>query len=359
MTALLDPPPRSIAIFRALQLGDLLCTVPAWRALRAAYPDARITLIGLPWARDFAARYHHLDDFMEFPGVPGLPEREPNAAAYRVFLRAMRRRQYDLVVQMHGSGELTNPLVATWGARRIAGFHVAPYLRVGPRLMLPWDMSGPEQAPQHESEVLRYLRLAAALGAPSQGDHLEFPIRPEERRELARLLEGIDARYICIHPGARHPSRRWPAERFAAVADAIAARGLQVLITGSAAEASLARDVMNAMRYRALDYTGRTTLGTLAALVENARLVVANDTGMSHVAAAVRTPSVVISSGADAERWRPLDARRHRTLWQQVRCRPCSHVVCPTGHECALGVTVDAVVAEAERLLAWEQARAA
>jgi ADP-heptose:LPS heptosyltransferase len=87
--------------------------------------------------------------------------------------------------------------------------------------------------------------------------------------------------------------------------------------------------------------------------------VVCNDTGMSHVAAAVDAPSVVISSGADARRWRPLDEERHRMLWHDVHCRPCAHRFCPTAHECALGVGVGAVMAEAQRLLERETARAA
>jgi ADP-heptose:LPS heptosyltransferase len=69
---LTDAPPRTIAILRALQLGDLLCSVPAWRALRAACPQARITLVGLPWARDLVDRLHCLDDFIAFPGHPGI-----------------------------------------------------------------------------------------------------------------------------------------------------------------------------------------------------------------------------------------------------------------------------------------------
>ncbi|HWI13872.1 MAG TPA: glycosyltransferase family 9 protein, partial [Burkholderiales bacterium] len=205
----------------------------------------------------------------------------------------------------------------------------------------------------------RFLKLAAALGAPSQGEHLEFPVHADEHRAIERALHGVARDYVCIHPGARYPSRRWPSERFAAAADAIADRGLQIVVTGATQERALAEDVMRRMRHTAIDFTGRTTLGTFAALVSRARLVVSNDTGMSHVAAAVRAPSVIISSGADVERWRPLDAGRHPTLWHDVPCRPCAHLVCPTGHECARGVSVEAVVAEAARLLDRETARAA
>jgi ADP-heptose:LPS heptosyltransferase len=74
--------------------------------------------------------------------------------------------------------------------------------------------------------------------------------------------------------------------------------------------------------------------------VAKARLVVCNDTGISHVAAALRTPSVVVASGSDPRRWAPLNRELHRVLWHDVPCRPCAYAECPTGHECALGVTV-------------------
>jgi ADP-heptose:LPS heptosyltransferase len=101
----------------------------------------------------------------------------------------------------------------------------------------------------------------------------------------------------------------------------------------------------------ALDLAGRTTVVERAALVERASLVVCNDTGISHIAAAVGTRSVVISSGADTERWAPLDSRRHRVIWRQLACRPCAYRECPFGHECARDVSATEVIAAARTML--------
>src|SRR5262249_46707134 len=175
--------------------------------------------------------------------------------------------------------------------------------------------------PPEQPEARRWLRLLAFLGAPPRGEHLEFPLRAGDGEELRSAFEarGLEAgAYACVHPGARYPSRRWPAERFAAIADALAARGLTVVLTGSADEAAVVDAVGGRMRARPVVLAGRTTLGALARLLADARLLVCNDTGVSHLAAALRTPSVVVVTGSDPRRWAPLDSRRHRVVHRAV-----------------------------------------
>lgn len=163
-----QPNLKQIVIFRALQLGDMLNAVPAFRALRKAYPDARITLVGLPWSTEFVERFHHyLDDFIIFPGFPGLPEQAPNVTQLPSFLRWMQAMEIDLAIQMQGSGKITNSVVSLWGAKQLAGFYLPGNYCPDPGSFLEY--------PENETEIWRHLRLMEFLGIPLQGDELEFP----------------------------------------------------------------------------------------------------------------------------------------------------------------------------------------
>ena len=304
----LTQPPRTIALFRALHLGDLLCTVPAFRALRTAFPHATIVLIGLPWASAFVERFScYLDEFVEFPGYAGLPEQEPDYPRLTEFLAAMRKRQFDWFVQMQGNGSFVNDLVRLCGARKSWGFAQEPGgLAPG---FIPY--------PNDCSEIHRHLRLLNHAGVPSQGDHLELPLTAEDQMEFGSLPHAdmlLPDRFACIHPGGRGIARRWGIEGFIQVARRLAQRGLTIALTGVAEERPLTEELRRALPGGTIDLSGLTTLGSMGVLLSRARLLIANDTGVSHIAAALRTPSVVLSVGSDPIRWNPLDAARHRVL---------------------------------------------
>ena len=335
-----DPRPQRVAIFRALQLGDMLCAVPALRALRAFLPHAHITLVGLPWARSFVERFrHYVDDLLVFPGYPGYPEQEGQIGGLLDCLAEAQSRKFDVAIQLHGSGEISNRIVALLGAGRTAGFGTGLH-----------HMRWPDSQP----EIHRYLSLMAFLGVPLQGTHLELPLLDEDRASWERLTKTHrlpPGSYVVIHPGARLRSRRWPAERFGEVGAALAKDGWQVVVTGSPAEAELTSKVMSMLPRTAIDLTSQTTLGSMANLLQQGALLVCNDTGVSHIASAVKAPSVVIASGSDVKRWAPLDSERHEVLWHDVPCRPCAHELCPIGHPCALNITVGQVLEQARRKL--------
>jgi ADP-heptose:LPS heptosyltransferase len=338
---------KNIAVFRALQLGDVLCAIPALRALRDAFPEARITFIGLPWAALLPERYPSLvDEFMEFPGYPGLPERDTDIAAVPGFFMRAQKRHFDLAVQLHGSGSYVNSIIAMLGARYSAGFSEPGDFCPDPALFTRWPKKG--------TETERLLALTNFLGLPECGRQLEFPLLAEDHQALSQIPVLNDLKeggYICLHPGARWPSRRWTPEGFAAVGDAVAADGLRVVLTGAHEEARLTHQVSRLMKAPVANAAGLTSLGALAALLSRARLLICNDTGISHLAAALGVPSVVLGMGSDLARWAPSDGVLHHLMFEPVHCRPCTYRICPLGHECATRLDPQRVIEETRRAL--------
>jgi ADP-heptose:LPS heptosyltransferase len=307
---------RRVALFRALFLGDLICALPSWRALRERFPGAEITLIGLPWAEEFAARTGLIDHFAPFPGYQGIQEVPYEPGRTAAFLREARAEPYDLAIQMHGSGQVSNGFVADLGARVSLGYRAAEDGRL--TVSLPYR--------QEEHEAARWLRLvrsplpgmapAADAGAPPR-TYPTLATTPEERARAAMLLAAPPGAgpLVALHAGAKDPTRRWPAERFAALGDALATEcGARIVLTGGAGEREITGAVRRLMRAEARDLAGETDLGTFAALIGRLDLLVTNDTGASHLAATTATPSVVLFGPSRPEQWAPPDRERHRAI---------------------------------------------
>jgi ADP-heptose:LPS heptosyltransferase len=255
--------PQTIAVLRALQLGDLLCAVPAFRSLRTAFPHAHIAFIGLPWSKVFVNRFgRYLDEFIEFPGYPGLPEKPAEVAAIPDFLTAMQRRRFDLALQMHGNGRYTNQLLSLLGARMTAGFVHPDGHCPDERLFMPY--------PDHLPEADRHAALLRHLGIPTQGNHLEFPLNTHDVTAFRAIQasHGLQpGSYICLHPGGRGSLRRWAPHLFSLAADRLVRAGYRIVITGTEEERPLAEAVMAHMREEATDLVGRTDLGTVGVLL--------------------------------------------------------------------------------------------
>jgi ADP-heptose:LPS heptosyltransferase len=287
----------------------MLCALPAFRAIRRGLPHAEIVLAGLPSMSWLVERFpHYLTGFRPFPGYPGLPEQSVDEEQSQRFFQSIQGEEFDLAVQLHGNGHVSNAVIAQLSARRMSGFFIRGHPCPDPPLFLEYPNLG--------LEVHRVLTLACFLGFEPDGDELEFPLHEFDFDSLRaatgdRLSPG---EYVCLHPGASLAERRWPVKAFIEVAHGIMRRGFQIALTGTQAEAYLTHGIARGLGGGCLDFSGRTEIGALAALIKNARLLICNDTGVSHLAAAVGTPSVVISTGNNTERWAPVARRRHHVL---------------------------------------------
>ncbi len=304
------PDVHKIAVLRANAIGDLVFALPAFDALRAAYPRAEIVLLGQPWhARFMTGRRGPIDRVIVVPRVPGVRDEvfinKPRAGipARRMppangsppmdasenretrgagdppetverFFQEMREEHFDLAIQLHGGGRNSNPFVLRLGARLTAGLQTpdAP----------PLDLSLPFY--YYQPEIMRCLEVVSLVGARPLTIEPRLELRPGEVEESMQVVPPSDRPLVALHPGAGDGRRRWPPEKFAAVGDTLAGAGAQIVVTGSGFEEELVEGVVSAMHAPARSLCGALSLGGLVGLLSRCALVVSNDSGPLHLA---------------------------------------------------------------------------
>jgi ADP-heptose:LPS heptosyltransferase len=348
------PGVKKIAVLRANAVGDFVLAQPALYALKAAYPQAEIVLLGRPWHADYlTGRPGPISRVFPVPPYTGVSEPDtwtgPDAAGQAAidsfFARAQTER-FDLAIQMHGGGGNSNPFILRLGAHLTAGM-CAP----GAPLLDRWM---PYVYWQHE--ILRLLEVAGLVGAPPITFEPLIQVTDRDMAEACEFLADTGHPLAVIHPGASDSRRRWPAERFAAVGDALARAGCQVVVIGIPAEQNTVQAVIGQMNEPALNLCGVLSLQGLTGLLARATLVVANDSGPRHLAEALGTPTVGIFWCGNLINAGPAFRAIHRPhLSWRLECPICGKNTLqePCQHEVSFvdGVTTEAVVESAMDLL--------
>ncbi|MGE5468804.1 MAG: glycosyltransferase family 9 protein [Ignavibacteria bacterium] len=356
---------RNILAVRLDSLGDVLMTSPALRALRQGGKQRRITLLAAGSGVAAAARVPEIDEVIELP-CPWMPDADCVGDDVWEALLQVRARNFDAAVVFTAYSQSALPAaLLCWQAGvplRLAHCRENPY-----RLLTDW-VPDPEPHELLRHEVRRQLDLVAAVGAYTDDERLSFRIDAAEVESAARKLAaaGIEPLRprIVVHPGASAASRRYPVERFGEALklfiDARAAiecqDALQVVITGSADEAPLCEALLARLgaSCMAASLAGGLSLGELGAVIAPAALLVANNTGPVHIAAALGTPVVDIYALTNPQHapWQVP----HRVLTHDVPCRFCYRSVCPQGHHDCLRLLDPARVAQAAHALLAEGA---
>lgn len=340
---------HNILAIRLDNIGDVIMLGPALSAIKETSIDARLTLLAspagatavplLPWIDDVIvcrATWQDVGGHMPFD-----PERELQ------LIKMLSERKFDAALIFTSFSQ--TPHVPGYVCY-LAGIP----LRAGESKefsggILTTDL---HSAPDELHQVERNLRLVEHLGFVVKDRQLKIDIQEDARTAvpflLARAGLSIDDPFIIIHPGASAKARRYPVDRYGTIARLLTRRGWTVLITGVEREAALIEEILEHAP-QAHSIIG-TTLTEYSALIEQATLVICNDSLPMHLADAVKTPEIVLFSGTDyEEQWRPR-ATSSRLLRRETACHPCYLFECPIQLAC-LDISPEEVVEEVEAII--------
>lgn len=340
---------EKIAVLLPNHLGDVVMATPALRALREAFPEAVLTGAIRSGLEGILAGSPRLDELRVHRVYES---RAPGVRSARRLRLALSLDRPDRVVVLPNS--FSSALVArASGARQRVG-----YARGG----RGWLLTDPIPPPSENGRFVPlameryYLDLVTHMGSPDRGTGLELFLELEGERERERRLRacGLEAGQplVCLAPGAGFgPSKLWPARNFARVARGLLGEGLQVALLHAPGEEKLAEQVaLDAGSGLARLGGSGMTLTLLKSILAHAALLICNDAGARHVAAAFGVPCLVLM-GPTSIRYTNLNLERTRLLREPVECSPCQRPVCPIDHRCMTRLSPERVLSEARAAL--------
>ncbi|WP_266367604.1 glycosyltransferase family 9 protein [Tellurirhabdus rosea] len=286
-----------ILCIRPDNMGDVLMTTPAFRALKESLPGRRLTLLTSSAGAAIARMIPEIDNVITFD-VPWVSTQDvPNREAVVKLVELLRRRRFQAAVIFNVQSQ--NPLPAALLCYMAGIPNVLGYCRENPYyLMSPW-VPDPEVLCATRHEVERQLTLVEAVGATTANRQLSLSVPPNA---VIQALESLSATgvqphqpWLVMHTGVSEEKRRYPAEEFIKAGRRLTSElGFQVVLTGSKSERAYTEDIRKQIGPGAVNLTGKLPLDVFCGLIAQAPVVVSNNTGPVHIASAVGTPVVVL-----------------------------------------------------------------
>ena len=293
---------KQLVILFPSWVGDTVMATPVLKAVRARLPQAKIIAAGRPGLDLLLAGSPWIDEVVctQTKGVVG-PLR---------MIQTLRKFRPDAALV------LPNSFRAALIARGCGAVVRIGYDQDARGRLLTHPLAPPRDQSEPVSTLHYYLALGRfGLGVDQIDPQMELVVTEAEHNAAKPLLAGVDGPFVVVNPGANKPLKRWPADRFAAGAEVLSRRHkIAVLVSGSPGEANVVRAVVEAANVEVLDLVQRgITLGSLKAVLQRARLLITNDTGPRHIAAAVGTPVVALFGPTD-HRWTDIGCSRQRII---------------------------------------------
>jgi lipopolysaccharide heptosyltransferase II len=351
---------RNVLCVRLDTIGDVLMTTPAIRALKESTEGRRVTLLTSSAGAGIASLIPEVDRVMIYD-APWLKATAP---------RKDSRPELEMIGRLHGEGFDAAVIFTVFSQNPLPSAYMCycadiplrlSHCRENPYQLLSHWIKDPEPAPTIRHEVQRQLDLVAQIGCRTSNPLLSLQVSPDTMRRVVQMLQGMgifcgDIPLIVIHPGASASSRRYSSRSFAKVVRQLAGRvRSSIVFTGSAGEEPIIEEICSTSSVASHSFAGRLTLEELAALISVSHLLITNNTGPAHIAAAVGTPVVDLYALTNPQHtpWHVPS----RVLFHDVPCKYCYKSICPEGHQNCLGLVAPEVVVDAAEDLLIENDR--
>ncbi|MDD5465753.1 MAG: lipopolysaccharide heptosyltransferase II [Candidatus Omnitrophica bacterium] len=342
---------RRILISRTDRIGDVLLSTPVIKALRQKFPQAYISMLVAPYAKDLLEGNPYLDEVILYD------KDGEHKSWWRTikFAGRLKKKKFDLAVILHPSNRL-HLIAFLAGIPQRLGYN----RKLGFLLNLRKEHKKQEGS-KHEAEY--NLELLSELGVSGNPYDLFMPIRQDSERHIESLFseEGINPqdRILAVNPGASCPSKIWPVENFARVAEKLAGLyNFKILILGGPKEIHLADKVARGIKGKVVNLAGKTSVSQLASIFKRCSLFISNDSGPVHIASAVGLPVISIfgrsQAGLSPRRWGPL-GKGDKYLHKDAGCIQCLAHNCKKEFACLKAITVEDVVSVAESILKYDK----
>lgn len=324
-------PARRILVVLLGAIGDVTRALPLLQRVRRGYPDAHLAWAVEPAAAPLLMHHPALDEIMIF-------ERRGGAAAFISFLRRVRALHPDLALdlQRHLKSGIVSRIS---GAPVRLGFH----RRNGREGNWLFNTDSIDPMPHFSSKLQQFLRFADWLGLEPTPVSFELRNTAEEEQRIEGLLAAIRGPFVAGFVGASWESKLWFPEPTAAVADGLAAHGIETVLLGGPDDAEFAAAAASAARAPVLNLTGRTGLRDLIGIFRRARAAFGPDSGPMHIAAAVGTPVVSVWGATNPARSAPWN-NEAGIIRGEAPCSPCYRRRCPIGRLCMQHIAPQTVI---------------
>ena len=329
-------------------VGDCVMTIPALRALRRLLPNAHITLVVRPGVAELFEAAKVVDEILRYD--------RRNAVSVFSQVREWRRHKFQLAILFQNAFEAALiPFLAGVPIR-------LGYATEGRHKLLSHPLPVPDWK-NDKHEVFYYLYLIAALERSLYGTSKILDTDPDAAIEVAEAKKTSARQFldnvgpiskkglVALCPGSINSrAKRWPAERFAALADRLIEDDRTVLLIGSRAEEDVSKLVVSTMQHKPIVLTGKTSLDQITSILSLVDLLITNDTGPAHIAAALNTPAITIFGPTNPLTTRPFSLQAE-VLRHPPDCAPCMLRDCPIDHRCMTAITVEEVFDHAFAIL--------